>query len=109
MDFITTKIRIMRIEYFETDCYNIICKKYIDTDDKNYIRHNDVCVEFNEPNDGTPYFEPERQVKHRNFEHVRDIMINIYEREIKKLQEELEVYKNSANYDQYKELLFKDK
>ena len=99
----------MKIDYFETDCNNIISKKYIDTSEKNYIRHNDVCVEFNEPNDGTPYFEPERLVKHRNFEHVRDIMINIYEREIKKLQDELVVYKNAANYDQYKELLYKDK
>ena len=99
----------MRIDYFETDRYNIIIKKCIDTSDKNYIRHNDVCVEFKEPNDGTSHFEPERLVKHRNFEHVRDIMINIYEREIKKLQDELAVYKNAANYDQYKELLFKDK
>ena len=41
----------MRIDYFETDCNNIIYKKYIDTDDKNYIRHNEVCVEFNEPDD----------------------------------------------------------
>ena len=99
----------MRIEYFETDCYNIICKKYIDTDDKNYIRHNEVCVEFKEPDRGTPYFEPERLVKHRDFEDVRDIMINIYEGEIKKLQDELAVFKNAANYDQYKKLLFKDK
>ena len=99
----------MRIEYFEIDCNNIIYKQYIDTDDKNYIRHNNVCVELSEPNDGTPYFKPKKLVKHRNFEHIRDIMINMYERDIKNLQEELAVFKNSANYDQYKELLFKDK
>ena len=99
----------MKIDYFETDCNNIIIKKCIDTSDKNYIRHNDVCVEFNELYDGIPYYKSERLVKHRNFEHVRDIMINIYEREIKKLQDELAVYKNSANYEKYKELLFKDK
>ena len=98
----------MKIDYFETDCNNIIIKKYIDTSEKNYIRHNDVCVEFNELYDGIPYYNP-RQVKHRNFEDVRDIMINIYEREIKKLQDELAVYKNAANYDQYKELLYVNK
>ena len=99
----------MRIDYFETDCNNIIYKTHIDTDDKNYIRHNKVCVELNELYNGIPYYKSERQVKHRNFEDVRDIMINIYEREIKNLQDELAVYKNAANYDQYKELLFKDK
>ena len=99
----------MKIDYFETDYNNIIIKKCIDTSDKNYIRHNDVCVEFKEPDDGTPYYKPEKLVKHRNFEDVRDILINIYEREIKKLQDELAVYKNAANYDQYKELFCKDK
>ena len=98
----------MKIDYFETDCNNIIIKKCIDTSDKNYIRHNDVCVEFNELYEGIPYYKS-RQVKHRNFEDVRDIMINIYEREIKKLQDELAIFKNATNYDQYKELLFKDK
>lgn len=99
----------MKIDYFETDCYNIIYKKCIDTSDKNYIRHNDVCVELNELYDDIPYYKSARQVKHRNFEDVRDIMINIYEREIKKLQDELAVYKNAANYDQYKELLYVNK
>jgi hypothetical protein len=99
----------MRIDYFETDYNNIITKKYIDTDDKNYIRHNDVCVEFKEPNDGTPYYKPERLVKHRNFEHVRDVLINMYEREIKKLQDELATYKNASNHEQYIELIYKNK
>ena len=98
-----------RIYYFETDYNNIITKKYIDTDDKNYIRHNDVCVEFKEPDDGTPYYKPERLVKHRNFEHVRDVLINMYEREIKKLQDELATYKNASNHEQYIELIYKNK
>ena len=99
----------MRIDYFETDYNNIIIKKYIDTDDKNYIRHNDVCVEFKESDDGTPYYKPERLVKHRNFEHVRDVLINMYEREIKKLQDELATYKNASNHEQYIESVFKKK
>lgn len=98
----------MRIDYFETDCNNIIIKKCIDTSDKNYIRHNDVCVEFNELYEGIPYYKS-RQVKHRNFEDVRDIMINMYEREIKKLQDELVIFETATNYDKYQELIYKKK
>ena len=56
-----------------------------------------MCVEFNELYEGIPYYKS-RQVKHRNFEDVRDIMINMYEREIKKLQDELVIF------DTYSEL-----
>jgi len=62
-----------------------------------------------EPHDGTPYYKPERLVKHRNFEHVRDVLINMYEREIKKLQDELATYKNASNHEQYIELIYKNK
>lgn len=98
----------MIIEYFETDCYDIIYRKYIDTDDKNYVSHTNDDVTFLEK-DCVPYEKPKKITKFRNYESVRQELIKSYNKAIKELQQELSIFKNAGNYDQYKELFLKDK
>ena len=98
----------MRIEYFEINDNNIIYRKYIDTDDKNYVSHTNDDVTFLEK-DCVPYEKPEKITKSRNYESVRQELIKAYNKAIKDLQVELSVFKSAGNYDQYKELLYVNK
>lgn len=98
-----------RIEYFYICSSGVIVETYVDTSDKKYISHTEDTVTFI---DSYPdeYCEIYEQVtRTRVFDVIRQERINSYKKLIKDLQDRLSVFENSANYDQYKELIYKNK
>lgn len=103
----------MRIDYFELCSSGVVYQTYIDTSDKKYISHTEDSVTFtysyNSYIDCDSETKYEQITKTRIFDVIRQERINSYKELIKDLQDRLSVLENSANYEQYKELIYKNK
>ena len=97
----------MKIEYYEV-CgdFGIIYQKTIDTNDKNYISHDDNSVTFSEYDD-VPYSDRDKVTRTRNFQVINEKRITAYKKAISDLQSELSIHERSSNYEQYSKLLYK--
>ena len=103
----------MRIDYFELCSSGVVYQTYIDTSDKKYISHTEDSVTFtysyNSYIDCDSETKYEQITKTRIFDVIRQERINSYKELIKDLQDRLSVLENSANYEQYIELIYKNK
>jgi hypothetical protein len=104
----------MRINYFDICIYNgIITETYINTSENNYISHTEDSVTFTYSYNSSLDHDSETQyqqiTKTRVFDVIRQERINSYKELIKDLQDKLISFENATNYDQYKELIYKNK
>lgn len=104
----------MRINYFDICIYNgIITETYINTSENNYISHTEDSVTFtysyNSSLDHDSETQYQRITKTRVFDVIRQEQIEYCKNIIKSLQKSLVALENATNYDQYKELIYKNK
>ena len=104
----------MRINYFDICIYNgIITETYINTSENNYISHTEDSVTFtysyNSSLDHDSETQYQRITKTRVFDVIRQEQIEYCKNIIKSLQESIVALENATNYDQYKELIYKNK
>jgi predicted ribosome quality control (RQC) complex YloA/Tae2 family protein len=99
----------MEINYFKLCSSGVIVETYVDTSEKNYISHTEDSVIFIDSYHDE-YCEIHEQVtRTRVFDVIRQEQIEYCKNIIKSLQESLLALENANNYDQYKELIYKNK
>lgn len=92
----------MKLTFFELSSYGNIHRREMDTTDKNYVCHDDKQITVRDTYHNLYGDVEEGEFKHfLNFEDARLERVKAYEREIARYQEELDVYKNSQDYDDY--------
>jgi hypothetical protein len=92
----------MEINYFYICSSGAIVETYIDTSENIYISHTEDSVTFIDS-------YPLQVTRTRVFDVIRQEHIEYYKNIIKGLQESLAALENANNYDQYKELIYKNK
>ena len=98
-----------KIEYFEWGNYGygVIFRRCILTSDKNYISHTDDSVTFTDSfTDVFGESQNQDMTLTRNFNEIRDALIDHHKKMIVDLQKEVDILQASDTFDKYKDIVY---
>lgn len=97
----------MKITYYVVDSNNIICEREISTEDPKYVSHTKDTVKIYWYQDYDWGGENDTRTYICDFNKLKKARVELYKKDISKLQQELEMLENTEDYKDYRRLIYK--